>query len=158
MNIKVTVNHKLTINGREYGSLDEMPEELRKAYERAVGNDQGLAGLTQRASRIVFQGREYGTLTDMPADVRKLYELAIAAAKYEQSHLTEIGATSDAKPTKIVERNGVFVPASHVETSVPDTHQSAKFSIELKIGKSGLLLGLAVLFFILWYVLSTLSR
>ncbi len=165
MNIKVTVNHKLTVNGKEYGSLDEIPEELRRAYERAVGSDQGIAGLAQRASKIVFQGKEYGTPTDMPSDVRKLYEFAIAAAKFEKSHPTDAGAISGAKPARIVERNRVFVPVSHIETSVPAVDQPRSFSIELKIGKSGLLSGksglllvLAVLLFIFWYALSGPSR
>jgi len=158
MNIKVTVSHKLTVNGKEYGSLDEMPEELRRAYERAVGGDQGVASLIQQASKIVFQGKEYGTPTDMPADVRKLYELAIAAAKFEKSHPTGAGAVSGAKAARMVERNGVFVPASHIETSVPSVAQPRSFSIELKIGKSGLLLVLAVLLFIFWYALSGPSR
>ena len=112
MNIKVTVNHKLTVNGKEYGSLDEMPEDLRQAYERAVGSDQGIAGLAKRASK-----------------------------------------------------NAVFVPASRIETSVPALDQPRGFSIELKIGnsglrlgKSGLLLVLAVLLLILWYALNGPSR
>lgn len=158
MNIKVTVNHTLTVNGKEYGSLDEMPEELRRAYERAVGNAQGVAGLIQRASKIVFQGNEYGTAADMPGDVRKLYELAIAAAKFEKSRSTDAGAISGAKPARIVERNRVFVPAKHIETSVPAVDQPRTFSIELKIGKNGLLLVLAVLLLIIWYAISGPSR
>jgi hypothetical protein len=158
MNFKVTVNHKLIVNGKEYGSPDEMPEELRRAYERAMGNGQGAAGLIQRASKIVFQGNEYGTPADMPADVRKLYELAIAAAKLEKPHPTDAGAISGAKPTSIVERNSVFVPASHIETSVPAVDQTRSFSIELRVGKNGLLLVLAVLLFIFWYALSGPSK
>ena len=158
MNIKVTVNHKLTINGKEFGSPDEMPEELRRAYERAMGSDQITAGLAQRVSRIVFQGKEYGTPADMPADVRNLYELAMAAAKFEKSHPTDAGAVSGAKPAGIVERDGVFVPASQIETSVPAAAQPRRFSIELKIGKNGLLLVLAVLLFVFWYALSGPGR
>jgi hypothetical protein len=154
MNIKVTVNHKLTVNGKEYGSLDEMPEELRRAYERAVGGDQGVAGLTQRAARIFFQGNEYGTPADMPADVRKLYDLAIAAAKFEKSHPTDAGANPGAKPAGVVESNSLFFPASRIETRVPAVDRPHTFTIELKIGKNGLLLVLAVLLFMIWFALN----
>jgi len=150
MNIKVTVNHKLIVNGKEYGSLDEMPDELRRAYERAVGGDQGVAGLTQRAARIFFQGNEYETPADMPANVRKLYDLATAAAKFEKSHPTDAGA----KPAGVAESNSVFVPASRTEASVPAADRPRTFTIELKIGKNGLLLALAVLLFMIWYALN----
>ena len=109
MNIKVTVKRKLVVNGKEYGSPEEMPDDLRKAYERAVGSELGAAGHSQVKSKIVFQGKEYETPADMPEELRKLYELALAAAKLTGSQSSGASTAADAKPRTLVERNGVFV-------------------------------------------------
>ncbi len=154
MNIKVHVTRKLIVNGKEYGSPDEMPEELRQAYERAVGSDPGAAGHTQVKSKIVFQGKAYEAPTDMPEDARKLYELALAAAKLAKSQASDASTAPDAKPRTLVERNGVFVSAATGEANVRAAAPSFSFSINLKMGKNGLLLVLAVLVFIFWYALS----
>ena len=36
MPVKITFNTKIQFNGRDYGSIDEMPPEARQAYERAL--------------------------------------------------------------------------------------------------------------------------
>lgn len=152
MNIKVTVKHKLVVNGREYGSPDEMPEDLRHAYERAMGGGHGMAGLTQLKSKVVFQGKEYETPADMPDEARKLYDMAMATANLERSRATEVSQGSDAKPAGLVERDGVFVAASHKNAAVPAS--ARRYSINLSIGRGGLLVLAAVLLIFFWYALS----
>jgi hypothetical protein len=40
--IKTTVKRKIRVNGKDYDSVDQLPPELREAYERAVGKAGGL--------------------------------------------------------------------------------------------------------------------
>jgi hypothetical protein len=79
---------KIIFNGREYSSVDEMPPDVREAYERITrtfadsdGDGvpdvlEGLAGNTvsTTTSKIVVNGREYSSVDEMPPDVRQIYE------------------------------------------------------------------------------------
>jgi len=81
--MKINVKRRIVINGREYSSLDAMPEELRRVYERAVsahGDPEGGGGAPAAKTRIVIDGREYGSTEEMPPGIRAIYEGALAAA------------------------------------------------------------------------------
>jgi hypothetical protein len=99
----------ITINGREYSSVDEMPPEVRAEYQRVMkvladrdGNNipdifEGKADsrampaenespadvnvTTVSTSHYVVNGREYSRLEDVPAPLRKLLGDPAAAAK-----------------------------------------------------------------------------
>jgi len=154
MNIKVSVKRKLVVNGKEYASPEEMPDDLRRAYERAVGGELGAAGHTPVRSKIVFQGKEYESPADMPEELRKLYELALAAANLTGSQASGVSTAADAEPRTVVERNGVFVSAARDEAKVRSAAPPHDFSVRLKIGRNGLLLVFAALLILFWLVLS----
>ncbi len=84
--MKVNVNIKRTfkINGKEYNSLEEMPDNLRDAFKKAMGAqaDPGhqIDPATAR-TKIVFNDAEYESLDAMPPDVRRLYEKILQAAE-----------------------------------------------------------------------------
>jgi hypothetical protein len=84
MGIKVTINKKFIVNGKEYRSLDEMPQNIREAYEKALsvsaggGLPVGPPGVT---ARITFNGKSYAGVEEMPADVRQAYESLMAAVE-----------------------------------------------------------------------------
>ena len=79
---------KIIFNGREYASVNEMPPDVRQAYERTMrifadsdGNGvpdvlEGLGGNTASTtmSKIVVNGREYASVDEMPSDARQVYE------------------------------------------------------------------------------------
>jgi hypothetical protein len=75
MGIKVNVKWMFKVNGKEYGSVDEMPSDVRGAYEKA----KGTFGIT--TSEVVFNGQEYQGLEKMPRDVRQEYEKVMRAAE-----------------------------------------------------------------------------
>jgi hypothetical protein len=77
VNVKGNIKRKIVVNGREYSSVEEMPEDIRRAFERAIAGTSG-AGVGGAATRIVFNGREYGSVTEMPEDVRRLYDDAMS--------------------------------------------------------------------------------
>jgi len=42
MAIEFTVKSRFIVNGKEYGSVEEMPEEIRAAYAKAIKSSPGL--------------------------------------------------------------------------------------------------------------------
>jgi hypothetical protein len=89
---------KITINGREYDSPEEMPSDARHLYEDAMrqalpalrdqdGNgvpDLFEAGGSARArtflsSRITVNGKTYMGVEEMPPEVRETYERVMAS-------------------------------------------------------------------------------
>jgi hypothetical protein len=89
---------KITINGREYDSPDEMPPDVRHLYEGAMRQalpalkDQdgnGVPDLLEGAgsgrartflsSRITVSGKTYRGVEEMPPEVRETYEQAMAS-------------------------------------------------------------------------------
>jgi hypothetical protein len=79
MNINVKVNRTIRVNGKEYASLDEVPEEYRAALRAAMGNNP-LAAIAGARVSVKFNGKTYGSVDDMPADDRSVYESALQAA------------------------------------------------------------------------------
>jgi|GEM_PF-1422632 len=79
---------KIIFNGREYANVNEMPPDVREAYERITktfadsdGDGvpdvlEGLSGdtVSTTTSKIVVNGREYASADEMPSDVRQIYE------------------------------------------------------------------------------------
>jgi len=75
MKVNLDVKRKFVANGKEYGSVEEMPPELREAYEKATRSSAGLKIEKPQVSvktKIVFNDREYDSLEAMPADVRRV--------------------------------------------------------------------------------------
>lgn len=72
----LSIKKKIVVNGHEYGSVEELPDDLRQAYNRAMSTVPELS-----KAKIVFNGREYGSKEEMPSEVRSIYEIAMAAAK-----------------------------------------------------------------------------
>ena len=85
-NVKGNVNIKrrFIVNGREYASVEEMPEDIRHAYEQAMasmGREAHGVNLAGPQTRVVFNGEEYGSLDEMPEDIRQLYNAAMTTVQ-----------------------------------------------------------------------------
>jgi hypothetical protein len=94
------MNAKITVNGRKYDSLDQMPESDRKAYEQAMsvladrdGNgvpdvleggstridtssSRGVVTSVVTKSRFVVNGQEYQRWEDVPPAMRAMLKVA----------------------------------------------------------------------------------
>jgi len=107
-NFQITTRAKINFNGQEYGSVDDMPPEVRDAYEKAMASisQTKLGTVTQTRNRIVVNGQEYQSVDEMPPDVRRVYEeliantrnLAAEAARTGQSKLVRTRWTVDVNP------------------------------------------------------------
>ena len=90
INLKVNVKRKFIVNGVEYGSPEEMPPEIRAAYEKTVQSGAALSASgyfslgtkqpVQRMTKITVNGQTYDSVEAMPEDIRRLYEDAMRAA------------------------------------------------------------------------------
>ena len=81
MDVKFNVKYKFKINGKEYGSLEEMPAPIREAYEKTVANSKGMERVNISSGKIVFNGQEYESVDSMPADIRQMYETIMTTVK-----------------------------------------------------------------------------
>ena len=70
--MKIDVKTKIKHKGQEYSSVEELPPEVRAAYEKAMA-----MGDASVSTKIVFNGQEYASLDQMPAAQRQLYEVAL---------------------------------------------------------------------------------
>jgi hypothetical protein len=82
VNVKGNINLKrrIIVNGREYSSVEEMPEDLRRAYEQAMANVNSAGNVINPAApqpKITFNGQEYGNVDEMPEDIQRLYNAAL---------------------------------------------------------------------------------
>lgn len=84
MKININVKRKYKIQGKEYNSLDEMPDDIRAAFEKTAGSPSP-SGLHRDSdatrTKIVLNGREYENIEAMPQDIRELYEQVLKAAE-----------------------------------------------------------------------------
>jgi len=86
---------KIIFNGKTYTKVEDMPEEMRQAYQQALAHladadkngvpdimERGGAGnvIAIQQSSINFNGREYKSVGEMPAIVRRLFEMAMGQA------------------------------------------------------------------------------
>ncbi len=79
MTIEVDLKRKFIVNGRQYASIEEMPEEIRQAFQKSMSCGHGVVHVNTE-TKIVFNGKEYAGIEDMPGDARETYEKIMKAA------------------------------------------------------------------------------
>ena len=61
MNVNVNVKRKFKVNGKEYNSIEEMPQDIRNAFEKAIASQAGKGQSVSPATmqtKIIFTGTE----------------------------------------------------------------------------------------------------
>jgi hypothetical protein len=84
MNINMNVKRAFKVNGKEYRSVEEMPPDIRKAFEKAMASQAGPGHEGTPAAMqttIIFNGTEYKNINAMPQEVRQLYEKVLTTAE-----------------------------------------------------------------------------
>jgi len=73
----------IRFNGREYANADEMPVDVRAAYDRAVEEMPSLHSGARLAAKlnakIIVNGNEFNNAGEMSVDDRHLYHEALEA-------------------------------------------------------------------------------
>ena len=81
MNARTKTN--IRFNGREYANADEMPSDVRAAYDRAVDETAELHSGARLAAKlnakIIVNGSEFNNAGEMSVDDRHLYHEALEA-------------------------------------------------------------------------------
>jgi hypothetical protein len=149
MKVSFDVKRKFVVNGKEYASVEEMPPELREAYEKAMRSGAGMRiGKPQvrMETKIVFNGKKYESLEAMPADVRRIYQSVMKSVETGQVSPEMLSAALGDDPS--LTRENRVVHAS-VDLAKPIEPKSS-FSPQWVIG--GLvLLGIV---FMLYYLIA----
>lgn len=89
LSMQTSFDAAICVNGNNYHSEENMPENIRQAFERVVAGALKakrsiFAGSTARFvpklnSRIVCNSQEFSDASEMPSTQRRLYEDALAA-------------------------------------------------------------------------------
>lgn len=111
MTTNISVKTKIRVNGQEYASVEDMPPQIRQAYERAMAAmpgakhsgllntlENGLRANAQAAcnAKVIFNGQEYGSVDQMPANVRQLYQAVMATVESDTPIAPETGGAVQA--------------------------------------------------------------
>jgi hypothetical protein len=81
MAVSLTVKRKFIVNGKEYGSIDELPETIRKALGRQISTNSNKKTYSNTTkTKIVFNNQEYANMDAMPQNIRETYQQALQAA------------------------------------------------------------------------------
>src|ERR1700757_2317411 len=89
----------ITVNGKTYDRVDDMPPEIRQAYDQAMGlladkNQNGIPDIAEgllpgakptvttrfkitTKKKIVYKGQTYESPDDLPAEARQAYQRAM---------------------------------------------------------------------------------
>ena len=81
--MKARTKTNIRFNGREYANADEMPSDVRAAYDRAVDEMPPLHSGARLAAKlnakIIVNGNEFSNAGEMSVDDRHLYHEALEA-------------------------------------------------------------------------------
>jgi hypothetical protein len=81
--VSVKAKTNIQFNGREYANADEMPVDVRAAYDRAVEEMPPLHSGARLAAKlnakIIINGNEFNNAGEMSVDDRHLYHEALEA-------------------------------------------------------------------------------
>ncbi len=91
MNLKVNIKTRIRFNGKEYSCLEDMPPQVRQAYEKALASAQtsGTGLISHTTSKLIFNGHEYASVDEMPADIRRMYEQVMTMVDSNQNGIPD---------------------------------------------------------------------
>jgi hypothetical protein len=95
---------KIQFNGREYASADEMPVNVRAAYDHAIGETPllhfGARLAAKLNAKIILNDTEFNNPGEMSVDDRRLYHEALAAT-FPASIAVSVSQAPKIKPKKV---------------------------------------------------------
>ncbi len=88
METRTNVKWRFRVNGKEYGSVDEMPAAERETYEKVAGPlsvERHGHALVVKNGRVVFNGQEYANVDAMPEEAREAYRAVMTMVEAGQA-------------------------------------------------------------------------
>lgn len=139
MKVNVTVRRKIVFNGKEYGSVEELPETVRAAFEKAVETGavaSAAASGSPASGRITVGGATYDSPESMPPEVRRLYDDAMAVVGTgELPASPRTTAAGDQEPAALAESSEIARLASSPTPIGPGSAwRTSRVSVALLVG------------------------
>lgn len=91
MEKKVFVTKTIRSMGKTYRSVEEMPPEVRQAYDQAMASLNGIGEF--HSEKIVINDKEYTSADEMPPEVRQIYEEMLKSLGNSTENLSETTST-----------------------------------------------------------------
>jgi hypothetical protein len=140
MAVSLSVTRTFIVNGKEYGSIDELPEAIRNALESHLSVDSDKKTYTDTTTdttktKIVFNNQEYASTNEMPRNVREAYQQALQVA----------GLTAPEETSTVVPG---FSKAFHAQKAIVPV-SGASGALRILILSGGLIL---MLYFVLCFL------
>ena len=108
-----TFNSRIQFNGHEYASADEMPADVRVAYERAIHETPALHSGARLAAKlkakIILNDTEFNHAGEMSVDDRHLYHEALEAVFPPGIIVSTAEARSVTETRKVTQRKTLLV-------------------------------------------------
>lgn len=76
IDFNINITRKIKVNGKEYDSLEEVPQEHRQAVQDALG-----AAGTGAPGKININGTGYDSPEAMPPEARRIYDESLGKAR-----------------------------------------------------------------------------
>ncbi len=125
------MSNKIIFNGTEYDSLEDMPQGLREAYQKALRlAAQGGAGGAPRSKgavrfstkvRFAQDGKTYDSVDQMPAEVRAKFEDAMRKVDKDHDGIPDMLESASAAPVSLepIAQESPLAPSDALAPSSP---------------------------------------
>ena len=147
MNVNINVKRKFKINGKEYNSIEEMPENIRAIFKKAMGSQADSGDQINPAAmrtHIIVNGTVYESIDTMPQDVRELYEKVLKTA--------ETGATPPDMDIAGISSNMLRGPKTTGTAQPGDIQHPAKIQPSFSLRTVIVSVMVVALIFLLYYL------
>lgn len=123
---------KISFNGQEYNSPDEMPPQIRQLYQQAMANlaqNQPGKAVSPKVNikistnmRFKYNGQVYNSLDELPPDVRPKYEKIMNQMDKDHDGVPDFieGKAPQPENTSInINTDGTFGPSAPIVPLTP---------------------------------------
>jgi len=111
--VSETFNSKIRFNGQDYASGDEMPVDVRVAYERAIHETPALHSGARLAAKLkaktILNDTEFNHAGEMSVDDRHLYHEALEAVFPPGIVISTAEAQSVTETRKVTQRKMLLI-------------------------------------------------
>jgi hypothetical protein len=123
------MNHKIIFNGQEYNSPEEMPFDMRQAYEAAMNmlaqrnssaNSPKVNINVKTNVRFVYQGKTYNSPDEMPPEILAAYNKAMEQIDKDHNSVPDFMEGKGGQPVKTtykVNTNSNITPSAPLTSS-----------------------------------------
>ena len=123
------MNNKIIFNGQEYNSPEEMPSDVRQAYDGAMnmllqrnsGASSSKVNINVKTNiRFGYQGQTYNNPDEMPPEVRAAYDKAMEQIDKDHNGVPDFMEGKGGQPVKTtykVNTNSNITPSAPLTSS-----------------------------------------